>query len=101
MPFLNEDEWEIIAPYLTDDLELVKQTRKQTGIGIKEAIDKTCPVSLIKFRELTGESVEDFNLIYHHRLSNYGPECKKCGRLLRTPAAQFCADCGTERTIDQ
>ncbi len=101
MPFLDEDEWEIIAPYLNDDLEQVKQTRKQTGIGIREAINKTSPVSLSKFRELTGESIEDFNVIYHHRLSDYGPECKKCGRLLRTPAALFCADCGTIRMTDQ
>lgn len=33
-------------------------------------------------------------LLLSHRISSYGPPCQKCGRLLRTPRATFCAECG-------
>jgi hypothetical protein len=33
----------------------------------------------------------------HHRRRNFGPRCAKCGKLLRTPQASRCVECGTPR----
>jgi rRNA maturation endonuclease Nob1 len=47
-----------------------------------------------KVLELTGCFESDANAIWHHRLSDYGPPCRACGRLLRTKRARVCAACG-------
>jgi hypothetical protein len=35
----------------------------------------------------------------HHRLADFGPSCPNCGRLLRTPRASKCMECGTPRSV--
>jgi len=49
-----------------------------------------------EFQRLTGEtrSVSNRKLMLSHRRSQYGHPCPNCGRLFRTPNAQFCAECG-------
>ncbi len=53
--------------------------------------------ALAKYFEITGFRETNFKTLWHHRLSLYGPECRVCGKLLRTPRAQWCAACGAFR----
>ena len=50
---------------------------------------------LQRYFEVTGFQETNANAIWHHRLSQYGPPCQNCGKLLRTPRAKMCAACGT------
>ncbi len=47
-----------------------------------------------EYERMTGFRETNVNALWHHRLSLYGPPCKKCGRLLRTVQARHCAECG-------
>jgi predicted Zn-ribbon and HTH transcriptional regulator len=60
----------------------------------KEAFQTWGKAACEKYFELTGVRETNPNALWHHRLSIYGPECRKCGHLLRTPKASFCANCG-------
>ena len=43
---------------------------------------------------LTGHRETNENAIMHHRISQYGNACERCGKPFRTPEAAFCAACG-------
>jgi ribosomal protein L32 len=51
---------------------------------------------LDEYQRLTGAQADASarKLMLSHRLSRYGPECPSCGKLLRSPKARFCAECG-------
>lgn len=99
---LNESEWEELAPYLQDMARRVKDYRERTGASIGTALEhaKRNPAALAKYYALTGFLETNVNALWHHRLSLYGPPCPACGRLLRTPRARFCAECG-HRVVPQ
>ena len=83
LPFLNENEYSYIEPYLSIPLPIKK-------IEGKEALS-IIPMGL--FEHMTGYRLNDWGDINHHRRSLHGPECSNCGHLLRTPQARFCANC--------
>src|SRR5262249_2033741 len=81
LPMLDEREAEyVLSPMhsrgLDDDLESAKR------------------VILRRYFEITGFEETNANAIFHHLLSQYGPPCSNCGKLLRTPRAKLCAACG-------
>lgn len=39
--------------------------------------------------------------LWHHRIDMYGPPCKHCGKVLRTPKASKCFECGQSRGNDE
>lgn len=92
-PMLTEKEWVVIAKLMEEgfapvqDTSLTKQKRAEAA---KTWGNAACE----KYFELTGVRETNPNALWHHRLSIYGPECRKCGHLLRTPKASFCANCG-------
>ena len=55
------------------------------------------PRLLEEYNRITGFGETNPNAVWHHRISLYGPACSMCGKPLRTPAARFCAACGTVR----
>ena len=94
MPFLEEDEWQQISPLLEGIVESLKGYRKKHNCDLETA-RRNCEAKLrTKFKKLTGMSGIHHETIYHHRLKEWGKECPKCGYLLRTAQAKFCANCG-------
>ena len=94
MPFLEELEWKQVSPLLMNAAEEIKSYRKNHNCDLYTARENVKPEAMKKFEEITGKSGVHFEIIYHHRLSDWGPECKKCGHLFRTPKASYCANCG-------
>lgn len=80
MPMLDEREWATIFPLL------------QAGAQVGEKQS-----ALEAYFRLTGFRETNFNAIWHHRRSLYGPCCNHCGKPLRTPRARWCAACGGAR----
>lgn len=95
IPMLDESEWERMHPRLTGRIEGVKAYRQAHGVGIAEARKHLDGEALDLYREMTGYVETNAEAIWHHRMAIYGPPCKSCGHLLRTPRASFCASCGT------
>jgi uncharacterized glyoxalase superfamily protein PhnB len=52
------------------------------------------PAALAEYERLTGFKETNFNAIFHHRVSCHGPPCPRCGKVLRTPVAYKCFECG-------
>src|SRR5580658_6840817 len=48
---------------------------------------------LAEYERITGLGETNPNAIFHHRLSDYGPPCRHCGKPLRTPQAKLCGSC--------
>lgn len=52
--------------------------------------------ALAEYQRLTGVSESNVNVIWHHRIAQYGPPCPGCGKVLRTPVAYKCFECGRQ-----
>ncbi|MCP4371620.1 MAG: hypothetical protein GY797_26385 [Deltaproteobacteria bacterium] len=94
MPFLDEAEWQVISPLLKSSAEEIKQYRSKNQCDLKTARKNVKSSAMVIFEELTGRPGIHFDIIAHHRLSDWGQECKECGNLLRTSKAIMCAKCG-------
>jgi hypothetical protein len=91
MPLLDEDEWSEIQPFIKscygnpmdkyDEIKWARRVQRQ-----QDAVKK--------FEELTCAADVAFDVIEHHRLLQWGEECRQCGELLRTPKARYCCNCG-------
>jgi hypothetical protein len=95
IPMLDEAEWSQLAPLLAHITDRIKTFRERTGASLEVALKQGIQgPALAKYRELTGHEETNFNALWHHRLANFGPPCGKCGKLMRTHVARFCAECG-------
>jgi len=95
VPMLTEPEWEAVQPALNEAILDVQKYRAAHGATLKEALVHGHGESALRlYRELTGYGETNPSAIWHHRLSIYGPPCKRCGKPLRTPQASLCAACG-------
>ena len=98
---LDEQEWTQIFPLLaSEDARLEYFDKEDLARNTKKPEDVTAVPALAKYNELTGFFESNITAIWHHRLSLYGPECRNCGRLIRTPKARFCVECGVRTEID-
>jgi hypothetical protein len=52
---------------------------------------------LEEYERRTGFRETDPKAFAHHLRSYFGPACRNCGRLLRTPRASKCMECGTPK----
>lgn len=95
IPLLDETEWALLAPHLSNSIEELKAYRERTGVSLAEAKAVAFgQTALALYAQMTGFQETNFNALYHHRRSLYGPDCAACGKPLRTPRASFCAACG-------
>ena len=96
MPFLVEKEWAYMGPLYPNGSEAIKEYREKHGCDMMTArLNATSPAQT-NFQIITGWPHMPSETIAHHRPSHWGKECEKCGHLLRTPKASFCANCGHE-----
>ena len=95
---LDEGEWAEVAPYLDSLTRAIQTYREEHGVGLAEARERVADLACAAYERLTGFHETNYLAIYHHRLSLYGAPCPQCGRLLRTPKATFCAECGYRPT---
>ena len=93
MPFLEEEEWEKL-PTTHETMEEILQYRKEQNCDLMTARQFAETHQMKIFEEITGKAWVHFDVISHHRLSDWGPECAHCGNLLRSPRDAFCAVCG-------
>jgi hypothetical protein len=56
---------------------------------------------LEEYEQRTGFHEVNPKAFLHHLRSNFGPPCQGCGRLLRTPRASKCMECGTPKGDEQ
>ncbi|MCC4589940.1 hypothetical protein LL974_02195 [Xanthomonas campestris pv. cannae] len=92
---LDDAEWETMDPALTESLYDIKELRRQNGISLHEALAMPYGQRARQlYHALTGRTETNPAVIWHHRLSIYGPPCHVCGKPLRTPRAKLCAACG-------
>jgi hypothetical protein len=94
MPFLEENEWQEVEPLLNDAVRAIKDYRETYNCDIQTARENCKPKAMLKFEEITGVSGMHYDIIYHHRLKDWGLECQSCHNLFRTPQAKHCAYCG-------
>jgi hypothetical protein len=98
IPMLEDHEWDIVAPHLSNAIEQLKQYRLAHGVALSEAgVNGNGQEALRLYEKLTGFRESNVNAIWHHRVTLYGPRCAVCGKPLRTPSASFCAACGAKR----
>lgn len=93
MPFLEEHEWGKL-PSTHDAMKEIKQYRLDHKCDLITARQFAEPYQMKVFEEITGMKYVHFDVIAHHRLSDWGPECKSCGHLLRSSHATICIECG-------
>lgn len=97
MPFLQEHEWKGIEPLLYDSIKEIKEYRVEHRCDLKTALINVNPDAMKEFERITGMPNVPIAVIYHHRLTDWGPECDGCEHLLRTPNASFCVNCGKKK----
>jgi hypothetical protein len=98
IPMLNESEWALLFPLLTNAIEDIKKYRTEHGVSLAEARANGYGTAAVSaYLKMTGFRETNAEALWHHRLSLYGPACKNCQKPLRTPRASHCAECGTNR----
>lgn len=99
MPFLEEKEWVQVAPLLGAALQEIKDYREQHDCDLHTARLNVKPAAMAVFELLTGMGGVHYEIIHHHRLSDWGSECGDCGYLLRSPKANSCVNCGSNKSV--
>jgi hypothetical protein len=95
---LTESEWERVSPHMVNAVTQIKQYREEHQCSLSEARAKGFgQQALAAYEQITGFKETNPDALFHHRLSIYGLPCHACGKPLRTPQAQYCANCSAER----
>jgi hypothetical protein len=94
VPMLDEEEFAEIKALNLDSIKSVKEIRQRTGIPLNDpSIDELFRPVRDRYEQLTGTKEKNHSAILHHRISLYGPPCKRCQKPLRRPHAKVCGSC--------
>jgi hypothetical protein len=77
---------------LDDDEYREVISHSEAGAGAIGLQTKFGPM-LAAYERITGFRETNPNAVFHHRLSEFGPPCRYCGKPLRTPKAKLCGSC--------
>lgn len=95
VPMLDEAEHKMAMELYSEGIRGVQRFRQTSQVPVSEvSVDDYFRPLLDWFEATTGFRETNPAAIHHHRLAAFGPSCKKCGHLLRTSQARFCAACG-------
>lgn len=95
---LDESEWDLVSPLLSNSIEEVKHFREAHSMSLAEAKTQAHgKAALAEYYRLTRLRETNVDVLWHHRLSIYGPICNVCSKPLRTPQAKYCVECGADR----
>ena len=78
------------VPMLDDDEYRQVMSFRPTTVGNLQTRFKSM---LAEYERITGFHETNPNAVFHHRLSDYGPLRRHCGKPLRTPQARVCGSC--------
>jgi hypothetical protein len=102
IPMLDEAEFAVIWSLYLESLKLHKQVVGNSDHPRRgSTIEELYRPFLHAYEQQTGFHETNPKAILHHRLSLYGPQCRSCGKPLRTPKASKCMACGEQRGNDQ
>ena|SRR5882724_6885413 len=76
---------------MLDDEEFAQIVAKQDLQA--HTIEERFAPFLAEYERITGVKETNYNAVWHHQLSLYGPPCKRCGKPLRSPHATLCGSC--------
>ena len=96
---LDETEWAQLEPLLKEYVRKIREARSG-DVSLEKASKMGFDVPALRlYFALTGVREANVMSFWHHRASLYGPPCTECGKVLRTPKARICANCGCYREI--
>jgi len=92
---LDETEYERVAVLLSEGVGATKEYRERHGIPLEQVNRRVLfRPALDEYERLAGFRETNPLALYHHRISIYGSACERCGKVLRTPVASKCFECG-------
>jgi hypothetical protein len=91
---LDEEEYAVISALYGEGIRATKEFRRAWGVPLENASthERFEPVRT-QYERITGMRESNENAIMHHRISLYGPPCKRCHKPLRSPKAKVCGAC--------
>ena len=96
IPMLEDDEFEqVLAARKSGERRSVFHRLWQRREDIRGRFGQE--KMLRAYNDITGFDETNPNAVYHHVVSAYGPPCEACGKVLRTPTASGCLECGEKR----
>jgi hypothetical protein len=101
IPMLEEHEWKEVSASLANAIQQIKDYRTEHNVSLAEAREFGYGrTALDRYFEITGFRETNADALWHHRVSLFGPPCTACKTLLRTPFANYCAECGAAQRSD-
>ncbi|MBA2939918.1 hypothetical protein HZF08_16525 [Paenibacillus sp. CGMCC 1.16610] len=92
MPMLDEVEYQQINQLYFECMQSAQKYRNDSLM--KSSLNELFSPLVQEYERITGYKDLHHNAIMHHRISQYGDPCRKCGKPLRTPQAKMCVACG-------
>jgi hypothetical protein len=94
MPMLDETEYAEVWTLYGEGISATKEYRERWQIPLLGmAREVRFRPLLDAYERMTGMRETNPNAIIHHRISLYGPPCRRCQKPLRTPKAKLCGSC--------
>ncbi|MEO1628004.1 MAG: hypothetical protein AAFV25_22835 [Bacteroidota bacterium] len=100
IPMLNKEEFQLCQSAIAGGKKLVETEMAKRGIrdcdwlGVLPAVQERFRYFIDMYRLVTGFAETNANAIWHHVIDEYGPDCPRCHKPLRTRQARYCAACG-------
>jgi hypothetical protein len=95
VPMFDEEEYEVISRLYSDGLEASKRFMQQHKVSAdKIPLDKLYLPLIDMHEKMTGVRETNQEEIRKHRITDFGPLCQKCGKVLRSSKAVKCYECG-------